>query len=87
MVQAARLKLLNSVLSSMQTYYLTEFKPKKELINRLDKIRRFFFLERIRAGAWWLLPGQLAQGKKVKALGELGVLLLELFSRALRWRC
>lgn len=35
--RAGRLKLLNSVLSSIPTYYLTTFEPKKLLIKILEK--------------------------------------------------
>jgi hypothetical protein len=37
--KSGRLKLLNTVLSSMPTYMLTAFTPKKWLIKKLDKIR------------------------------------------------
>jgi mannosylglycoprotein endo-beta-mannosidase len=40
--KAGRLKLIDSVLTSMPTYFLTAFAPKKWLIKRLDKIRRGF---------------------------------------------
>lgn len=40
--KAARLKLVNSVLSSMPTYFLTIFPVKKWVLKKLDKIRRGF---------------------------------------------
>jgi hypothetical protein len=43
--KAARLKLLNSVLSTMPVYFLTAFAPKKWVIKRMDRIRRSFLLE------------------------------------------
>jgi mannosylglycoprotein endo-beta-mannosidase len=40
--RAGRLKLLNSVLSSMPTYFLTIFALKKWAYKKMDKIRRGF---------------------------------------------
>lgn len=40
--RSGRLKLLNAVLSSLPTYFLTMFAPKKWLIQKLDKLRRGF---------------------------------------------
>jgi mannosylglycoprotein endo-beta-mannosidase len=37
--RAGRLKLLNSVLTSIPTYFLTMFQPKRWLIQKLDKVR------------------------------------------------
>lgn len=42
MNRAGRLKLVNSVLSSMPTYSLTVFAPKKWVIKKMDKLRRGF---------------------------------------------
>jgi mannosylglycoprotein endo-beta-mannosidase len=41
--KAARLKLINSVLSSIPTYFLTIFSLKKWGFKKIDKIRRSFF--------------------------------------------
>jgi mannosylglycoprotein endo-beta-mannosidase len=38
--RAGRLKLTNTVLSSMPTYFITAFAPKKWAIRKMDKIRR-----------------------------------------------
>ena len=40
--RAGRLRLVNSVLSSLPTYFLTVFKMPKWAIKRIDKLRRSF---------------------------------------------
>lgn len=40
--RAGRLKLLNSVLSSIPTYFLTVFPPAKWMLKKIDRIRRGF---------------------------------------------
>jgi hypothetical protein len=40
--RAGRLKLINSVLTSIPTYYLTVFKLQKWAIKKIDKLRRSF---------------------------------------------
>jgi mannosylglycoprotein endo-beta-mannosidase len=40
--KAGRLKLVNNVLTSMPTYFLTVFALKKWAIKKLDKLRRGF---------------------------------------------
>jgi len=40
--KSARLKLMNTVLSSIPVYFLTVFEPKKWAVKKIDKIRRAF---------------------------------------------
>lgn len=85
--KAGRLRLLNIVVSLMPTYFLTVFHLKKWAMKRIDKIRRGFLwkkAEQAHGGhclVWW------AKVQKPKKLGGLGILYLELSSRALwlRW--
>jgi hypothetical protein len=79
--RAGRLKLLNSVLSAMPTYFFTVFAPKKWLIKKLDKIRRGFLWKgsEVASGGHCLVRWANVQG-------GLGVLDFEKFNRALRLR-
>lgn len=85
--RARRLKLLNSSLSTIPTYFLILFAPKKWVLKRINKIRRGFLWK----GSEDASGGHcLVRWKKIqrpKDLGGLGVLNLEFFSRALclRW--
>lgn len=61
--KAGRLKLLNTVLSSIPTYFLTVFSLQKWAVKRLDKIRRGFLWKGAEKCKWWALSGQLDKGK------------------------
>jgi hypothetical protein len=86
--RSGRLKLLNAVLSSLPTYFLTMFAPKEWLIQKLDKLRRGFLwsgTERASGGGGQCLV-RWTNVKSPKSVGGLGVLDLAIFSRALRLR-
>ena len=86
MNKAGRLRLVNVVLTSIPTYYLTVFKLQKWAIKKIDKLRRSFLWK----GSTDANGGHcLVKWSKVmrpKNFGGLGVLDLDLFSRALRLR-
>ena len=84
--RAGRLTLVRTVLSSIPTYFLTVFNLQKWAIKQIDKIRRSFLWkgEADVGGGHCLV--QWAHVKKPKSSGGLGVLDLEMFSRALRLR-
>jgi hypothetical protein len=84
--RAGRLKLLNSMLSAMPTYFLMVFAPFKWLIKRIDKIRRGFLWKGTGAVNGCHCLVQWPNVQKSKKTGGLGVLDLERFSRALRLR-
>jgi hypothetical protein len=83
---AGRLKILNMVLSSLPTYFLTVFAPKKWAIKKIDKLCRGFLWKgsEVASGGHCLVRWSNVQ--KPKEVGGLGVLDLERFSRALRIR-
>jgi len=82
--RAGRLKLVNSVLTSIPTYYLTVFRLQKWAVKKIDKLRRSFLWK----GAADVHGGHClvnwSKTKRPKAFGGLGILDLDLFSRTLR---
>lgn len=86
MAKPGRLALINSVLTSMATYFLTRFAASKWAIKRLDKIRRNFL---------WAADEECNGGKCLvnwkkccspKKIGGLGIKDIACFGRALRLR-
>ena len=84
--KAARLKLVNTVLSSIPVYFLTVFNPKKWAVQKIDKIRRAFLWNGSSEarGSQCLVAWD--KIKRPKLRGGMGILDLEKFSRALRLR-
>ena len=81
-----RLKLVNSVLSSLPTYFLTVFKLPKWGIKKIDRLRRSFLWkgEAETNGAHCLVNW--CKTMRTKKFGGLGILDLDVSSRELRLR-
>lgn len=77
---------MNSVLSSIPVYFLTVFPLQKWATKQIDHIRRSFLWKGSADANGGHSLVQWARVKRPKHLGVLGVLDLELFSRALRLR-
>jgi len=84
--RAGRLKLVNSVLTSIPTYYLTIFRLQKWALKKIDKLRRSFLWKGAADANGGHCLVNWSKTKRPKAFEGLGILDLDLFSRALRLR-
>ena len=76
--------MVNTVLTSVPTYHLTVFRLQKWAFKKIDKLRRGFLWkgsEETKGGHCLVRWGKVMRPKK---FGGLGILDLDLFSRALR---
>ena len=84
--RAGRLKLVNSVLTSIPTYYLTVFRLQKWALKKINKLRRSFLWKgtaEVRGGHCLV---NWSKTMRPKCFGSLGILDLDLFCRALHLR-
>lgn len=82
--KTGRLILVNSVLTAIPTFYITVFSLQKWAIKKIDKIRRSFLWrgsENANDGHCLVNWGRVMRPKKISGLG---ILDLDMFSRALR---
>jgi mannosylglycoprotein endo-beta-mannosidase len=84
--KAGRLKLVNMVLTSIPAYFLSVFILKKWAIKRIDRIRRSFLWRGTAEANRGHCLVRWAKVMRPKSFGGLGILDLDLFSRALRLR-
>jgi len=84
--KAGRLKFVNSILSSIPTYYMTVFKLQKWAIKKIDKLRRNFLWKEMPEANGGHCLVKWSKAMRPKTFGGLGILDLDLFSRALRLR-
>uniref|UniRef100_A0A453A0P5 Reverse transcriptase zinc-binding domain-containing protein n=1 Tax=Aegilops tauschii subsp. strangulata TaxID=200361 RepID=A0A453A0P5_AEGTS len=86
LTKTGRITLINAVLTSITTYYLTMFAPSKWLIKRIDKLRRGFLWRGEDEAAGSHCAVNWKQVCSPTRFGGLGIKNLELFSRSLRLR-
>ena len=84
--KAGRLRLVNTVLSSLPTYFLTVFRLQKWAIKGIDKLRRSFLWKGANEANGGHCLVNWCKTRRPKKFGGLGILDLDLFSRALRLR-
>lgn len=89
MNKAGRLRLVNTVLSSIPTYFLTVFNLQKWAIKKIDKFRRSFLWRGKTEATGGHCIVNWCKTMRPKQFGGLGVMDLDLFSSALRlrWLC
>jgi len=84
--KSGRLKLVNSVLSALPTYFPTVFKLQKWAIKAIDKFRRGFLWKGTSTYKGGHCLVNWPTTRRPKKFGGLGILDLDLFSRAFRLR-
>jgi len=84
--KAGRLRLVNAVLTSIPVHFLSVFALKKWAIKKIDKVRRSFLWKGAANANGGHCLVRWAKTSRPKKFGGLGILDLELFSRALRLR-
>jgi len=84
--KSGRLRLINTVLTSVPTYYLTVFQLRKWAIKKLDRIRRSFLWRGAAEANGGHCLVRWAKAIRPKKFGGLGILDIDAFSRALRLR-
>lgn len=84
--RAGRLRIINSVLTAIPTYFLTVFRVQKWAIKKIDRLRRSFLWKGSEEtnGGHCLI--RWSKTMRPKCFGGQGILDLDLFSRALRLR-
>ena len=80
------MRLVNTVLSSLPTYFLTVFRLQKWAIKGIDKLRRSFLWKGANEANGGHCLVNWCKTRRPKKFGGLGILDLDLFSRALRLR-
>ena len=81
-----RLRLVNAVLTSIPVHFLTVFPLQKWALKKIDRVRRSFLWKGAADANGGHCLVRWAKTNRPKKFGGLGILDLELFSRALRLR-